>query len=123
MNFSGGPAHRDDLEAAPSRSVAERLVLIPLGAAAIVADELIGHLASLSSRDSAERRLRLLEARGKLERDRIEQEIQRHRSKAVSGLETRAEQTRTQLRNTLRDLTSKGCNLASTIRPEVPTNP
>jgi hypothetical protein len=119
MNFTGRSTRRDDLEAATSRSVAERLVLIPLGAAAIVADELIGQLMSLSSRDSAERQVRLFEARGKLERARIEQEIQRHRSKAVDGLGTRAEQ----LRNTLRDVSSKGCNLASTIRREMPTNP
>jgi hypothetical protein len=123
MDFSGRSTQRDDLEAASSRSVVERLVLGSLGAAAIVGEGLISHLASLSSRDGAERQVRLLEARGKVERDRIEQEIQRHRSKLAGGLDRRSEQIRMQLRNTLHDLTSKGCSVGSKIHSEMPTNP
>jgi hypothetical protein len=119
MNFSAQHPPHDDLEAVPSRSRLERLVLIPLGVATILGEELIGQLASLSSRARAERQVRLLEDRGQIERARIEQEIRRHRSKLVHELDTHAEQ----LRNTIRDLASKGCNFASKIRREMPTNP
>jgi hypothetical protein len=95
-----------ELDVARSRSIAERALLVPLGAALVAGDELRGLVATLASADKADAQLRQFEERAVAARERLELQLRRRRSQ-VSEWDSRIGRMREQVRDTMHDLASK----------------
>jgi len=106
------------LELDSARRLAERAVLVPIGAALLAREQL---LRLVSSPASEEAQLRQFEQRGILARDRLEARLRVPRAILTREVEGHATCLRQQVRNTMRDLTSKGNRVASKIQTRVPT--
>jgi hypothetical protein len=100
-----------ELEVARSRSIAERALLVPLGAALVAGDELRGLVAALSSAEKADAQLRQFEERAVAARTQIELQLRRRRSQ-VSEWDARIGRMREQVRDTMHDLASKRGDVA-----------
>lgn len=100
-------ADRAEVEVARPRSVAERAVLVPIGAALVVGDELLGVVANLASADKADAQLRQFEERAALARDRVERQLRRRRTQVTKEWDVRIGRMREQVRDTMHDLASK----------------
>ena len=103
------------------RTLAERAVLVPVGAALLAGEELLGVLAALASPDKADAQLHEFEQRGLLARDRIEQELRHRRSQLASECGPSAQRIGEQLRNRMREMASQGNKIASKIQAQMPT--
>lgn len=95
-----------ELEVARSRSIAERALLVPLGAALVAGDELRGLVAALSSAEKADAQLRQFEERAVAARTQIELQLRRRRPQ-VSDWDARIGRMREQVRDTMHDLASR----------------
>jgi hypothetical protein len=103
-----------DPEAAPARrSPIERAVLVPVGAALLALEELIGVASTLVDAEKAGRELLHFEERGMRARAHVEGLVHHHRGRLADRLELQIEQTR----GKVNDLASKGSGIASKIRP------
>jgi hypothetical protein len=105
-------------ESAQRRNPIERAVLVPVGAALLAAEELIGLAATLTDAEKAGQELLHFEERGMRARAHVDRLVQHHRGRVADNLESRIEQTR----GRINDLASKGTGIASKIRPQVPTH-
>jgi hypothetical protein len=120
------PADSEDLAQggaalARVRSLAERAVLVPVGAALLAGEELLGVFATLASPDKADEQLHQFEQRGLLARDRIEQELRRRRSQLRSECGPSVQRIGEQVRNRMREMSSQGNKIASKIQAQMPT--
>jgi predicted component of type VI protein secretion system len=105
-------------EPQPRRSAIERAVLVPVGAVLLAAEELLGLATALTDAEKAGRELLHFEERGVRARAHVEGLVHHHRSQLADRLELHIEQTRDKLGG----LASKGNEVASKIRPHVPTH-
>ncbi|MGD0198731.1 MAG: hypothetical protein ABSC56_12600 [Solirubrobacteraceae bacterium] len=101
------------------RGTLERAVLVPVGAALTIAEELLGLAATLADAEKAGRELLHFEERGARARAHVERLTHHHRNRLADQLDVRIAQARTQVD----DLASKSGGIASKIRPHMPTHP
>jgi hypothetical protein len=101
-----------------SRSRLERAVLVPLGAALTMVEELIAVASALVDDEKAGRELLHFEERGVRARAHVAGLVSHHRGRLADRLELRIEQTR----GRVDDLASSGHAVASKIRPKLPTH-
>jgi hypothetical protein len=99
------------------RNVIERAVLVPVGAALLAAEELLGLATALTDAEKAGRELLHFEERGMRARAHVEGLVHHHRGRLADNLELQIEQTR----NRVNGLAARGSGIASKIRPHVPT--
>jgi hypothetical protein len=104
-------------QAAQRRSPLERAVLVPIGAALLALEELIGVASALTDAEKASRELLHFEERGMRARAHVGELIHHHRARVADELELQIEQARGRVNG----LAEKGTGLASKIRPHLPT--
>jgi hypothetical protein len=107
--------HTDDASE-HRRNPFERALLVPVGAALLALEELIGVAAALTDAEKAGRELLHFEERGMRARAHVEGLVHHHRGRVADQLELQIEQTR----NKVDGLASKGNGIASKIRPHLP---
>jgi hypothetical protein len=117
----GEDAAQNGVALARVRTLAERAVLVPVGAALLAGEELIGVLVTLASSDKADAQLHEFEQRGLLARDRIEQELRRRRTQLRSECGPSVQRIGEQVRNRMREMSSQGNKIASKIQAQMPT--
>jgi hypothetical protein len=98
------------------RSPLERAVLVPVGAALLALEELIGVAAAFADAEKAGRELLHFEERGVKARAHVEGLLHHHRGQLADRLELRIEQSRSRVDG----LASHGKGVASRIRPHLP---
>ncbi len=103
---------------ASQRNPLERALLVPLGAALLAIEELIGVASALGDAERAGRELLHFEERGMKARAHVEEMMHDHRGRIADRLELNIERTR----GRLNELAAKGTGIASKIRPEMPTH-
>jgi hypothetical protein len=108
--------HHTDASPEHRRSPIERAVLVPVGAALLAVEELIGVATALTDAEKAGRELLHFEERGVRARAHVEGVLHHHRGRLADQLELQIEQTR----NKVNGLASKGSGIASKIRPQMP---
>lgn len=104
------PAHR--------RNPIERAILVPVGAALLAAEELLGVATALVDAEKAGRELLHFEERGMRARTHVEGLVHHHRHRVADNLELRIEQARRQVN----DLATKSGTITSKIRPDLPNH-
>ena len=107
-----------DGAAGPRRSLIERAMLVPVGAALMAAEELLALATTLMDAEKAGRELLHFEERGVRARAHVERAFHHHRMRLADRLDLRIEQAR----NQINDLASKSGGITSKIRPHVPTH-
>jgi hypothetical protein len=105
-------------QATPRHNPLERAVLVPVGAALLALEELIGVASALVDGEKAGRELLHFEERGMRARAHVEGLVHHHRGRLADRLELEIEQTR----GRVNDLASHGTKIASKIRPDLPTH-
>jgi hypothetical protein len=100
------------------RNPIERALLVPVGAALLALEELIGVARALTDAEKAGRELLHFEERGMRARAHVEGLMHHHRGRLADRLELQIEQTR----GRVNDLAAKGTGIASKIRPDLPTH-
>lgn len=108
------------LEFERARRLAERAVLVPVGAALVARERL---LQLLQTPAAAEAQLREFEQRGKIARDHLEDRLRVPRELLAREVESHTTCLRNEVRNTMRDLASKGDRVASKLRAHASTSP
>jgi predicted component of type VI protein secretion system len=112
-----GEQPADSLPAkARGRGPLERAILVPVGAALLALEELLGVATTLADTEKAARELLHFEERGVRARSHVEGLVHHHRHRAADNLEQRIEQTRTHVN----ELATKSHSITSKIRPHMP---
>jgi predicted component of type VI protein secretion system len=114
------PAVQPSAESLPvqarGRGPLERAILVPVGAALLALEQLLGVASALVDAEKAGRELLHFEERGIRARSHVEGLVHHHRHRAADNLEQRIEQTRTHVNK----LATKSHSITSKIRPHMP---